>query len=219
MATRQVLADLASAYEQQTGVSVAITSVGGVDAVKRLQAGEVFEVVFLAAETVDKLITSGHVRSGGRVELVRSPVAVAVRAGAPVPDIASEDAVRQAVLAAPSISFSTGPSGVFLSQLLARWGIAEQIAPRLVLAPPGVPVGSLVARGDVALGLQQLSELMNLPGVTVVGTLPSAIACITTFSAGQGLACAQPDAVRAMLAFMTSPASSAAIRRHGMETA
>ena len=182
VATRQVLADLASAYEQQSGVTVAISSVGGVDAVKRLQAGEVFEVVFLAAETVDKLITSGHLRSGSRVALARSPVAVAVRAGAPVPDIASEDAVRQAVLAAPSISFSTGPSGVFLSQLLARWGIAEQIAPRLVLARPGdpatrrpgVPVGSLVARGDVALGFQQLSELMNLPGVTVVGTVPAA---------------------------------------------
>ena len=219
MATRQLLADLASSYLQQTGVTVAITSVGGVDAVKRLQAGEAFDVVFLAAETVDKLIASGHVQAGSRVDLVQSLVAVAVRAGAPAPDIASEDAVKQAVLAAPSISFSTGPSGVFLGQLFARWGIAEQIAPRLVQAPPGVPVGSLVARGDVALGFQQRSELMHLPGIAVLGTLPPAIACITTFSAGLASSTAQADAVRAMLAFMTSAASAATIRSNGMEPA
>ena len=219
MATRQVLADLAAAFEEQTGVTVAVESVGGVDAVKRVQAGEAFDLVFLAADAINKLIASGHVQAGSRVDLVRSPVAVAVRTGAAAPDITSEAAVKQAVLAAPSISFSTGPSGVFLSQLFERWGISQQIAPRLVQAPPGVPVGSLVARGDVALGFQQLSELMNLDGITVVGTLPAAIACITTFSAGLCAACVQPDAVRAMLAFMTSTASAAAIRRNGMEPA
>ena len=219
MATRQVLADLAAAFEEQTDRTVAITSVGGVDAVKRVQAGEAFDVVFLAADAINKLITSGHVLAGSRVDLVRSPVAVAVRAGASVPDIASEEAVKQAVLAAPSISFSTGPSGVFLSQLFERWGISQQIAPRLVQAPTGVPVGSLVARGDVALGFQQLSELMHLEGITVVGTLPAAIACITTFSAGLCAACVQPEAARAMLAFMTSTASAAALRRTGMEQA
>ena len=219
MATRQVLADLAIAYEKQSGVTVAVVSVGGVDAVKRVQAGEAFDVVFLAADAINKLITSGHVLAGSRVDLVRSPVAVAVRTGAAAPDITSEEAVKQAVLAAPSISFSTGPSGVFLSKLFERWGIADQIAPRLVLAPPGVPVGSLVARGDVALGFQQLSELLHLPGITVVGLLPGPIACITTFSAGLCPACSQPEAVRAMLAFMTSTASAATIRRNGMEPA
>ena len=219
MATRQVLADLAAAYEEQTDATVAITSVGGVDAVKRVQAGEAFDVVFLAADAINKLIASGHVLAGSRVDLVRSPVAVAVRAGASVPDIASEEAVKQAVLAAPSISFSTGPSGVFLSKLFERWGIADQIAPRLVLAPPGVPVGNLVARGDVGLGFQQLSELMHLEGITVVGTLPAAIACITTFSAGLCAACVQPDAAPATLAFMTSTASATVIRRNGMEPA
>ena len=219
MATRQVLADLAIAYEKQSGVTVAVESVGGVDAVKRVQAGEAFDLVFLAADAINKLIASGHVLAGSRVDLVRSPVAVAVRTGAAAPDITSEAAVKQAVLAAPSISFSTGPSGVFLSQLFERWGISQQIAPRLVQAPPGVPVGSLVARGDVALGFQQLSELMHLEGITVVGTLPAAIACITTFSAGLCPACSQPEAARAMLAFMTSPASAAAIRRNGMEPA
>ena len=123
------------------------------------------------------------------------------------------------MLAARSISYSTGPSGAFLSQLFERWGIAQTIASRLVQAPPGVPVGTLVARGEVELGFQQLGELMHLEGITVVGTLPSAIECITTFSAALCRGSAQPDAVREMLRFMTSPKTAAAKRRQGMEPA
>ena len=163
MATRALLADLARAYEQQTGTTVAIESVGGVDAAKRVQAGEAFDAVFLASDAIDRLIASGHV-SGPRADLVRSPVAIAVREGAPRPDVSSEAALKAAVLAAPRVSYSTGPSGVHLQKLFERWGIAAEIAPRIVQAPPGVPVGSLVARGDVDLGFQQLSELMHLRG-------------------------------------------------------
>ena len=150
---------------------------------------------------------------------MRSPVAVAVRAGAPLPDIGSEEAVKQAVLAARSVSYSTGPSGVFLTKLFERWGITQAIASRLVQAPPGVPVGTLVARGEVELGFQQLGELMHLEGITVVGTLPPAIECITTFSAARGPGSAQAEAVRKMLQFMSSPDADAAKRRQGMEPA
>ena len=219
MATKLVLADLAQAYEQRSGQRVAIESVGGVDAAKRVQAGEAFDVVFLAADAIDKLIASGQVLPGSRVDLVRSGVAVAVRAGAPRPDISSEEAVRNAVLAARSLSYSTGPSGVALAQLFARWGIVGQIKDRIVTAPPGVPVGSLVAQGEVELGFQQLSELMNLAGITVLGPLPPAIQIITTFSAGVCSASQQPEAVRAMLADMNSPAAAETKRRHGMEPA
>lgn len=219
MATKLVLADLAQGYEQRTGQHVAIESVGGVDAAKRVQAGEAFDVVFLAADAIDKLIASGQVQAGSRVDLVRSGVAVAVRAGAPRPDISSEAAVRSAVLAARSLSYSTGPSGVALAQLFERWGVAEQIKDRIVTAPPGVPVGSLVAQGEVELGFQQLSELMHLPGITVLGPLPPAIQIITTFSAGVCSASRQPEAVRAMLADMNSPAAADVKRRHGMEPA
>ncbi len=218
MATRQVLAELAGAYEARSGVAVAIESVGGVDAARRVASGEAFDVVLLAADAVDKLLAAGHVQ-GARVDLVRSPVAVAVQAGAARPDIASEAALKAAVLAAKSVSYSTGPSGNFLLQLFERWGIAGQIQGRLVQAPPGVPVGTLVARGEVELGFQQLSELMHLPGLQVVGTLPPDVAFITTFSAALGRHTAQADAVRAMLAFMTSPEADAAKRRHGMEPA
>ena len=219
MATRQVLAELAAAFEQQSGQSVEIESVGGVDAAKRVQAGEAFDVVILASDAIDKLTASGHVQPGSRVDLVRSGVAVAVRAGTPAVDIGSEDAVRQAVLAARSVSFSTGPSGVHLQQVFDRWGIADEIRPRLVLAPHGVPVGSLVASGEVELGFQQLAELMNLPGIRVLGPLPPAIQIITVFSAGLSITSTQADAVRAFLAWAVSPATTDIKRRNGMESA
>lgn len=218
-ATQQVLAELAAAYTQRSGMAVAIESVGGVDAARRVQAGEAFDVVLLAADAIDKLMAGGHLLAGSRVDLVRSPVAVAVREGAPRPAIGSEAEVRAAVLAARSISYSTGPSGVFLTQLFARWGIAEQIQPRLVQAPPGVPVGALVACGEVELGFQQLSELLHLPGITVLGTLPPDIAFITTFAAAIGSTSARADAVRALLAYFSSPEAEAAKLRHGMQPA
>ncbi|WP_341914713.1 substrate-binding domain-containing protein [Polaromonas sp. YR568] len=219
MATRLVLADLVTAFEQQSGCRVAIESVGGVDAARRVQAGEAFDVVILASDAIDKLIASGHVLAGSRVDLVRSGVAVAVRAGAPRPDISTEDALRDAMRAARSISYSTGPSGVALAGLFERWGIAGEIQSRIVTPPPGIPVGSLVARGEVELGFQQLSELMHLEGITVLGPLPPAIQIITTFSAGVCSGTRHADAVRAMLAFMNTPQAAEAKRRQGMDPA
>ncbi len=223
MATRAVLADLAAAFGPASGHRVAIESVGGVDAVRRVQAGEAFDLVFLAADAIDKLAAGGHVHPGSRTDLVKSPVAVAVRAGAPRPDISSERALQAAVLAAPSISFSTGPSGVYLMQLLQRWGVADTVAGRLVQAPPGVPVGTLVARGDVALGFQQLPELMHLPGIDVLGVLPGEVAFITTFSAALGTAVRpgseQRHAVAELLVFLRSPQAADTQRRHGMQPA
>lgn len=219
MATRQVLADLVQAYTAQTGVSVAIESVGGVDAAKRVQAGEAFDVVILASDAIDKLQAAGHVLAGSKVDVVHSGTAVAVRAGAVLPDLSSADAVRAAVLAARSVSYSTGPSGVALAQLFERWGIAPQVQDRIVTPPPGVPVGLLVARGEVELGFQQLSELIHVEGITVVGPLPPEIQITTAFSAAVCVTSAQPDAVRGLLAFLCSDAAAAAKRRQGMEPA
>jgi molybdate transport system substrate-binding protein len=219
MATRQVLAELAADYARRQAVEVSIESVGGVKAAERVRAGEAFDVVLLASDAIDALVAGGHLVAGSRVDLVRSPVAVAVRAGAPRPDIGSAEAVRLAVMAARSLSYSTGPSGTFLIQQFERWGIADAVRPKIVQAPAGVPVGTLVARGDVELGFQQLSELLHLDGIEVVGTLPADMAFITTFSAGLPPASAQPRAVRDMLDFMNSPEAAATKRRHGMEPA
>ena len=219
MATRQVLADLGAGFAQQSGTQAAIESVGGVDAAKRVAAGEAFDVVILASDAIDKLLAAGHLLPGSKVDWVHSGVAVAVPAGAPLPDIRTEDAVRQAVLAAPSISLSTGPSGVALAKLFERWGIAEQIAPRMVQAPPGVPVGSLVAKGEVALGFQQLSEMLGVAGITIVGGLPPEVEIITTFSGSVAATSEQAEAMQALLAFWTSAACTPLKLQHGMQTA
>jgi len=219
MATRQVLAEIVALYQPASAPRIEIESVGGVDAARRVRDGEAFDAVVLAANVIDDLIHSGRLVAGSKVDLVRSGVAIAVRHGAPRFDISSEEAVRSAVLAARSISFSTGPSGVHLSKLFERWGIAEPIEDRLVQAPPGVPVGSLIAQGKVELGFQQLSELIHLAGIDVLGPLPPSIQTVTTFSAALATASSQGDAVRALLAFMASPAASAPKRANGMEPA
>ena len=219
MATRAVLAELTELYRAQSKVEVAIESVGGVDAAKRVQAGEAFDIVILAADAIDRLIAGGRVLADSKTDLVRSGVAVAVRAGAARPDVASEDALRRAVLDARTLGYSTGPSGVALAKLFERWGIVDAIEGKIVTAPPGVPVGSLVAKGDVELGFQQLSELMHLPGIEVLGPLPGEIQIVTTFSAGVCAASARPQAARDLLAFMASPSADEAKRRHGMEPA
>jgi molybdate transport system substrate-binding protein len=219
MATRQVLGELAQAWQAHSGQAVQIESIGGVDAAKRVAAGEPFDFVVLAGDAIDKLIAGGHVVAGSRVDLVDSGVAVAVKAGAPHPDISSEEALKRAVLAAPTVGYSTGPSGVALVKLFERWGIAQQLQGRLVQATPGIPVGSLVARGEVALGFQQLSELIHLDGIAVIGPMPAAVQITTTFSGAVCKTSSRPDAVRAMLAFMASPEAVAAKRRNGMEPA
>jgi molybdate transport system substrate-binding protein len=226
MATKAVLSLLLAEYGRRPGAAgpgVTIESVGGVDAARRVEAGEPFDVVILAADVIDRLITSGHLQPGSQVALLRSPVAAAVPvlvpAGAVPPDISSEAALRIAVMAAPRIGYSTGPSGQHLQRLFARWGLADDIAKRTVQAPPGVPVGSLVATGEVALGFQQWSELMHQPGIQVLGLLPDACACITTFAAAVGASSTHLAAVQALLRFLASPGATAIKRQHGMEPA
>lgn len=219
MATRQLLAEGSTAFTQAQGTPVALEAVGGVDAAKRVQAGEAFDVVVLASGAIDELLRSGRAVAGSRTDLVRSGVSVAVRAGAPHPDIGSEEALKAALLAAPTIGYSTGPSGTHLLRTFERWGVAETLRARTVQAPPGVPVGTMVADGRVALGFQQLSELMNLPGIDVVGPLPPEVQILTVFSGAVCATAAQPAAARAWLDFMASPAMAEAKRRHGMDPA
>lgn len=219
MATREVLAELARAFERRAGCRVAFESVGGVDAARRVEAGEAFDVVVLAADALDRLLAAGRVVPGTRVDVTRSSVAVAVRADAPRPDVASEEAVRRAVLAAPRIGYSTGPSGTELLKLFARWGIAGEVAPRLVQARAGVPVAALVASGEADLGFQQLAEMMSAPGIAVLGTLPPPIAIVTTFAGGVCAAAREPAGAGALLAFLASPDAADTKRRHGMQPA
>ncbi len=219
MATRGVLAELAREYERASGRTVAAEAAGGVDVAKRVRAGEAFDVVVLASDVIDLLISESLLLSGSRVDIVRSPIAVAVRAGAPRPDIGSEAAVKHAVTAAKSLSYSTGPSGRHLEKTFERWGVLETIRPRIVVPPPGVPVASLVADGKAEIGFQQLSELIDKPGIDVVGLVPDEIQSVTVFSGGISALCAEPDAARALLDFLASPQTAEAKRRYGLEPA
>lgn len=217
MATKALLADLVAAFSlQRPDTTVLVTSVGGVDAARRVMAGEAFDIVALASDAIERLASGGFVVADTRVDMVRSAVAVAVPAGTPVPDITTEAALKAAVLAAPTLGYSTGPSGVQLAALFERWGIAQQIAPRIVTPPPGVSVGSLVAKGEVALGFQQLSEMMGVAGIQVIGGLPEAVQIVTTFSAARATASDQGEAVQAFLDFVASPATAGLKQRHGM---
>jgi molybdate transport system substrate-binding protein len=217
MATQHVLAELARDHAQASGAPVAVTTVGGIEAAKRVRAGETWDFVVLAADAIAKLEAEGHVVHGTRADIARSGVAVAVPIDAPAPDLSSEAAVLAAVMNARAIGFSTGPSGTHLMGLFERWGIADAVRPRVVQAPPGVPVGSLVARGEADLGFQQLSELIHLRGIRLAGVLPAEIQSMTTFS---GAVCGTSEdggAARAFLRFLASAETTDCKRRHGME--
>lgn len=219
MATKEVLRELLGQYQASSATLVRALSAGGVDVSSRVRGGEAFDIVVLARDALDPLARDGHLVADSCTDVVKSGISVAVQAGAPQPDIASEDALRLAVLNASSLGYSTGPSGTHLVKLFERWGILEQIRPRIVQPPPGVAVGSLVASGTVELGFQQLSELMHLAGIHVLGPLPAAVQSITTFSAAVVTGCAQEAAARACIAFLASPGASAPKIRNGMEPA
>ena len=219
MATRAVLRELATRCQAAIGHTVLTDAAGGVDVAKRVRAGDAPDIEVLARDVIDALIGDGHLRAGSRVDLVKSGVAVAVRAGASRPDIQSEDALRRAVLAAATLSYSTGPSGTHLEKTFDRWGVLAAIRDRIVVPPPGVPVGTLVADGRAALGFQQLSELAALPGIEVVGPLPPEVQMVTVFSGGVAARCDRPEAARAVLDFMASAAAAEVIRRHWMDPA
>ncbi len=220
MATRQLLADLLAQYKTATGRAVSVEAVGGVDAQKRVRSGEPFDLVILADDIIAKLADEGHVVAGSRTAVVRSPMALAVPSGAPRLDIGSEASVRAALTGARSIGYSTGPSGTHLLTVLKSWGLDPAAAPaRFVQAKPGVPVATLVAKGDAAIGIQQLSEFIGEPGIDIVGLLPPPIQLVTTFSMGVGARSTQADAARAVIAYVNAPDAAAAKRRFGMEPA
>jgi molybdate transport system substrate-binding protein len=219
MATRQILAELCEAYRKKTGQTVAIEAVGGVDAAKRIRAGEAFDVVVLADETLKQLEAEGFLKAGSRTGFARSAMAVAIRAGAKRPDLSNEASLKAAVLAAKSIGYSTGPSGTHVLNLFKRWGIEQTVAERLVKAPPGVPVGSLVARGEAELGFQQLSEFLDLPGIEIAGPLPAEVQSVTLFACGVCARAANEAGARELVTYLTSRDAEAPKRRHGMEPA
>jgi molybdate transport system substrate-binding protein len=219
MATRHILVDLARDYELRNGIRVDIRSMGGVEAAKLVRAGEPTDLVALASKVMESLEAEGHIAKGSIMDFARSEIGIAVPAGSRRPGVGSEQAVRQAMLEARRLCYSTGPSGDHLKALCEKWGLTESVIGRALIAPPGVPVASLVARGEADLGFQQLSELIGQPGIDVVGPLPPEIQAVTVFSAGVSSRSLEPEAAHALVAYMASNETQGAKRRWGMEPA
>jgi molybdate transport system substrate-binding protein len=216
MATRHILADLAGDYAARHGTRVEIRSMGGVEAAKSVRAGEATDIVVLASKVMASLETEGHLVKSGTRDFARSEIGVAIRAGSALPSLASEQAIKQAMLDARKLCYSTGPSGDHLKALCEQWGVPPE---RVLIAPPGVPVATLVANGDADLGFQQLSELIGQPGIEVVGPLPPEVQAATVFSAGISTMSLDPEGARAFIAYLASVETEDAKRRHGMEPA
>jgi molybdate transport system substrate-binding protein len=214
---REFYAELVAQFEKETGHKVATTWAGTVDVTKRISGGETVDLVIMAGNSLEELIRLGKIVPGSRVDVARSGIGLAVRAGAPRPDISSGDAVKQTLLAAKSIAYSSGPSGIYLAGLVQRMGIADQIKQKMKQIPPGEAVGDLVARGEAEIGLHQMSELLPVKGIDIVGPLPPDVQQITVFSAGLHVGASNPDAAQALVRFITAPAAAAAIKKHGME--
>ena len=216
MATRHILSDLAQHYESQTGVRVEIRSMGGVEAAKLVRTDEATDIVVLASKVMASLEIEGHLTKGETRDFARSEIGIAVREGSALPSVASEQAVKQAMLDSRKLCYSTGPSGDHLKALCEKWGLPPE---RVLIAPPGVPVATLVANGEADLGFQQLSELIGQQGIEVVGPLPPEIQAVTVFSAGVSMASQDPEGGRAFVAYLASVGTDDTKRRHGMEPA
>ncbi|HEY2183921.1 MAG TPA: substrate-binding domain-containing protein [Xanthobacteraceae bacterium] len=216
-ATEQAYRELVPQFEKATGHKVITVFTGTLDADKRLAAGESYDLLIMSGPSIDEHIKGGKVAPGSRVDLARSGVGIGVRAGAPKPDISTTEALKSTLLAAKSIGYSTGPSGVYLLGLLQRMGIADEIKGKLRQTPTGVFVGSIIANGEVEIGFQQVSELSNFPGVDYAGPLPAGIQQLTVFASGILAGAKEADAARALVKFMTTPAAGEAFKKRGME--
>jgi len=216
-AIKEPFVELIPGFERSTGNKVVAMWAGTIDVLKRLQGGEVVDLVILSGPAIDELIKQGKIVPGSRVDLAKSGVGVAVRSGAPKPDISTADALKRSLLAAKSIAYSTGPSGVYLGGLFQRMGIADELKAKTKVSAPGVSVGEMVARGEAEIGFQQVSELLPVAGIDYLGPLPAEIQSLTVFSGGIHTGASQPDAARALVKYITSPEAVPVIKKKGME--
>ena len=219
MATRPTLVELSGHIRLAFGLPVRFESAGGVEIARRVREGAEADLLVLADGSLAKLEQEGHLFEGTVRPLWISEVATAVPEGAPVPALGSESDLRAALLSAKSTAYSTGPSGTALIDLITRLGLGDDLADRLGRAPPGVPTGSMLSSGQAHLAFQQHSELMDLPGVVIVGPLPGDTAISSAFS-GRALACsAQPGRAGEVLDLLGSDVASTTARARGMRTA
>jgi molybdate transport system substrate-binding protein len=216
-AVREPCGELLPAFEKSAGHAVTVSWGGTVDIVKRVESGEVADIVIIPAARIEDLIAKCLIAS--RTDLVRSGVGVAARAGVPRPDVSSVPALKRALKAAPSIVLSSGPSSLYMPALFEKLGVAETVEPKIIRIAPGLGVGATLARGEGEIGFTQASELMSVKGIQYLGPLPAEVQFVTVFSAGLHAAAPAPDAACALLKFLTGPDAAPVLTRHGMEPA
>jgi molybdate transport system substrate-binding protein len=216
-AVKEAYTELVLGFETATGHKVTTVWGGTLDISQRIGDGEVIDIVILPAVRIDDLIKQNRLVTGSRVDIARSGVGVAVRAGARKPDVSSTAALKAALLAARSIVLSSGPSSVHMAGLFQKMGIADAINAKVTQIGPGLPVGEAVARGAGEIGFTQVSELLSAKGVDYVGPLPAEVQEITVWSAGIHVAAPAPDAAKALVKFLTAPQVAAIIKKSGME--
>jgi molybdate transport system substrate-binding protein len=215
-AAKEAYMELFPQFEKSSGHKIVITWAGTNDIKKRIEAGEMHDLVVIASPEMDAFIKGGKIAAGSKVDLVKSGVGVAVKAGAPKPDIGSSDAVKKALVAAKSVGYSQGPSGVYMQSLFEKWGIADQVKAKAKIVTPGVPVATVVRSGEAEIGFQQVSELIHEKGIDFIGVLPSDIQRITTFSGGIHANSKEQAAAKALQSFLTAPARADTLKKHGL---
>ena len=189
--------------------------------VRRLQAGERADVMILNRAGIETMVKEGRIESGTAAKLAGSPVSLAVKAGAPRPDISTPEALRKTLLAVKSISYTDpaagGASGVYFAQLVEKMGIAREVNAKNTYPPPGGFSGALLLTGEAELAIQQKPELLHIAGIELIGQLPGELNMVTVFAAGIDIACRNADPARKLIAFLQSPAAAVVLRAKGLD--
>lgn len=214
-AIKEGYAEIVGQFEKSSGHKVTTVFAGTVAASKRVQDGEIFDMVIIGSENIDQLIKSGHLAD--RVDFAKSGVGMAVRVGVEKPDIGSAEAVKAAVLASKTVAYSAGPSGAYVGELMKRLGLASQIEGRVQQPTSGSEVAVLLQKGEADLGFGQVSEFLSVPGLVNLGPLPTAIQNFTIYAVGVPASLVKSDARQALIAALKAPGAAAAIRKMGMD--
>ena len=218
-ATEEAYKELVAQFEKSTGHKVTTYYSGTLNVQKRIADGEPYDLIIMAGPAIDDQIKLSKAVAGSRVDFAQSGTGMAVKKGAPKPDIGSVDAFKKALLATKSIGYSTGPSGMYMLSVFEKLGIADQVKSKLKQTPSGVFVGTLIATGETEVGFQQISELVHFDGIDYVGPLPGDLQRMTMFSTGIHAGAKQAEAARALVKYITAPAAAPVIRKHGLEPA
>ena len=216
-AVKEVMSEVAAVYGQTYGHHMQFAWSGSEAIGKRVGEGEVFDLVINTAHGIDRLTQDGKLVADSRTDFARSGIGIAVRAGAPHPDVSSVETLRQALLGAGSIAISSGPSGRYLESLFQQLGVADQIRPRIKQPPSGAQIGDMLARDEADLGFQQVTELIHAHGVDYLGPLPAAVQNHTVWSAAVHVATPHADAARGLIQLLNAPDSLPSFRKAGME--